>query len=203
MALTLTWLAVGCYQASDQFFGACGLVQQGLYPDEGAFISGVEAPVIRDLAMRLDNQPYCVMLAASAPKVVLTSDPVDELPAPAARLAAHCGRWTELAPLRDRLDEPAALTRTLAAARHPGRDIVFSPGALDLLGAHRAARVRRQQGAGGRATGYQQADIVPADARVARGGRADLAPELGKHPRGRSTEVYHCVTRRPLRRESR
>lgn len=72
-------------------------------------------------------------LAAARGPVVLTSCPVDELPTPVARLVARCAGRVELAPLRERPHELPTLLATIGSAVLPGRELRFSPRALDCL----------------------------------------------------------------------
>lgn len=75
------------------------------------------------------------MTSASRTRLVLTSGPVAELPVPVARLVARCAQQIELPPLRDRRHELPALIAAMAARVRPGRELILTPRALEILGA--------------------------------------------------------------------
>ncbi|GAA4550718.1 sigma-54-dependent Fis family transcriptional regulator [Pseudonocardia xishanensis] len=94
--------------------------------------------VIEDVHLLDERALAVVRKAITAPmgaRFVLTSAPVAQLPVHVADLVARCPQRVELVPLRDRVHELPALLRRLGAERRPDRELVFTPQALEVLGA--------------------------------------------------------------------
>lgn len=88
--------------------------------------------------LHLLPETLCVLVATTiaarptAP-IMLTTAPLDQIPAVAAGVAACCQAQLELQPLRNRIDELARLVREVLAEIHPGGKVRLAASALESL----------------------------------------------------------------------